>query len=181
MAIQEVTSPPFLDDTAQTMVTKLENIKNAINPNAQGVSYSNTTSGLSATQVQAALDEIDGNVDTLSNSLTYKIVNITNPTLPTGVELYSANYYQKIGRLTILTFSFKCTSATKINHVISNYITDTDDEPLYTTIALGDDGDTDGISNVVKYDPVAHQMSFYNNKTGTTYIMGQMIYISKDL
>lgn len=70
MAIQEVTSPPFLDDTAQTMVNKLDAIKNAINPNAQGTSYSNATSGLSAENVQEAVDELDSNIDTLSASLT---------------------------------------------------------------------------------------------------------------
>ena len=38
--------------------------------NASNIGYTNTTSGLTATDVQAAIDEVDGNLDTLSGTVT---------------------------------------------------------------------------------------------------------------
>ena len=69
MAIQVVTSPPLLDETGQEMVTKLEAIKNAINNNAGQISYNNSASGLQATKVQGAIDEVKGITDNISSSL----------------------------------------------------------------------------------------------------------------
>ena len=79
-----VTEPIILDETGQDIVTQLQAIVAGLAPNAGQISYSNATSGLSADDVQEALDEIDGNVDTLSNSLTQK-VNVV--TLSTSVEV----------------------------------------------------------------------------------------------
>ena len=73
MAIQEVTSPPLLDETGQDIVTELQNIVSALSPNAQGVSYSHATSGLSAENVQEGIDEVKGITDTINNSLTQLI------------------------------------------------------------------------------------------------------------
>ena len=70
MAIQEVTSPPMLDTTGQNIVTELQNIVSALSPNAQGISYSHATSGLSAENVQEGIDEVKGITDSLFNSLT---------------------------------------------------------------------------------------------------------------
>lgn len=70
MAIQEVTSPPLLDETGQDIVTELQNIVSALSPNAQGISYSHATSGLSAENVQEGIDEVKGITDNISNSLT---------------------------------------------------------------------------------------------------------------
>ena len=70
--IEEITSPPFLDDTAQEMVTKLQAIANNINNNAGQVSYSNTTSQLQAETVQTAIDEVKGITDNINASLTNK-------------------------------------------------------------------------------------------------------------
>lgn len=70
MAIQEITSPPMLDSTGQAMVTKLQSIASAINSNAGAISYDNTISGMTATKVQSAIDEVKGITDTISSSLT---------------------------------------------------------------------------------------------------------------
>ena len=69
MAIQEITSPPLLDSTGQTMVTKLQSIASALSVNASGVDYDNTVSGLTATKVQSAIDEVKGITDSLNNGL----------------------------------------------------------------------------------------------------------------
>lgn len=79
--IEEITSPPFLDDTAQEMVTKLQAIANNINNNAGQVSYSNTSSQLQAETVQTAIDEVKGITDTISSSLAQKVTNESNSEL----------------------------------------------------------------------------------------------------
>lgn len=56
---------------------------------ASGTSYDNTTSGLTATNVQDALDEIDANVDTL-NSNTVKFIDTS--TLLTTLSTQNASY-----------------------------------------------------------------------------------------
>lgn len=83
--IEEITSPPFLDDTAQEMVTKLQAIANNIKNNAGQVSYSNTTSQLQATKVQTAIDEVKGITDTISSNLThYTYINLNINTTDTA-------------------------------------------------------------------------------------------------
>ena len=69
MAIQEITSPPMLDETGQDVVDKLQAIANKINTNAGQIDYSNTTSQLQATKVQTAIDEVKGITDNISSSL----------------------------------------------------------------------------------------------------------------
>lgn len=96
MAIQEITSPPMLDSTGQAMVTKLQSIASAINSNAGAISYDNTISGMTATKVQSAIDEVKGITDTISSSLTnlIKSKNISGTTNSGGAVssgLYAGN------------------------------------------------------------------------------------------
>lgn len=70
MAVQAVTKPLVLDETAQTMVTKLQAIATALTRNAGQIDYDNTISSLSATKVQSAIDEVKGITDSLNASLT---------------------------------------------------------------------------------------------------------------
>lgn len=77
MAIQEITSPPMLDSTGQTMVTKLQSIASAINSNAGAISYDNTISGMTATKVQSAIDEVKGITDNINASLTNLFITKT--------------------------------------------------------------------------------------------------------
>lgn len=83
MAIQEITSPPMLDSTGQAMVTKLQSIASAINSNAGAISYDNTISGMTATKVQSAIDEVKGITDTISSSLT-NLVKTTSGSFTTN-------------------------------------------------------------------------------------------------
>lgn len=91
--IEEITSPPFLDDTAQEIVTKLQAIANNINNNAGQVSYSNTTSELQAETVQTAIDEVKGITDTISSSLTHNLMSYEDVTVVTGSTQYVGYYY----------------------------------------------------------------------------------------
>lgn len=54
------TSALMKDITGQAIVTAINNISSAISPAASNVTYNNTSSGLSATNVQAAVDELSG-------------------------------------------------------------------------------------------------------------------------
>ena len=87
-----VTKPIVLDETGQDIVTQLQAIVAGLAPNAGQISYSNATSGLSADDVQEALDEIDGNVDTLSNSLTQLMGNFEFGT-PVPIDLSTISSY----------------------------------------------------------------------------------------
>ena len=87
-----VTEPIILDETGQDIVTQLQAIVAGLAPNAGQISYSNATSGLSADDVQEAIDEVESNVVTVSNSLTnyIKVVekNIGNITMSANASGY---------------------------------------------------------------------------------------------
>ena len=93
MAIQEITSPPMLDSTGQTMVTKLQSIASAINSNAGAISYDNTISGMTATKVQSAIDEVKGITDNINASLTHTLMTYEDVTIVTGTSQYTGYYY----------------------------------------------------------------------------------------
>lgn len=77
---------------------------------ASGTSYDNTTSGLTATNVQDAIDEIDANVDTLNSNLT-----TTSDTLQTNEILY------KYGNVRVLAINGATTdSAGNLTEIPSN-------------------------------------------------------------
>jgi hypothetical protein len=61
-------------------------------PSGAEVNYSNSTSGLSATTVQAALDEIDGNVDTLAAKVTMtNVYKVTTPSFSSLPQTFTVN------------------------------------------------------------------------------------------
>lgn len=74
--MSEVTSPILTDATGQeivsklnTLLTKMDNLAAAFQPNASGIVYSNTTSGLTGDDVQEAVDEMAGDVSEIKQSL----------------------------------------------------------------------------------------------------------------
>jgi len=58
---------------------------------ASSISYINTTSGLTATEVQAAIDEIDNTLDTISTSLNNHVGDTTNPHSVTFTQAVTAD------------------------------------------------------------------------------------------
>ena len=56
-------------------------------PGADGISYDNTTSGLSATNVQDAIDEVDGAVDTLAGTVAGKSTVSVSQVVSTGTKI----------------------------------------------------------------------------------------------
>lgn len=82
----DITSPIILDSTGQDIVTALGNVVSAITgPSAADVTYDGTTSGLSADDVQEAIDELASEKqDTLTFDAT-PTENSTNPVTSGGV------------------------------------------------------------------------------------------------
>lgn len=84
MAYEEVTSPILTDATGQDIVDKLDEIAQNLQPptniEASDVSYDNTQSGMTATDVQEAVSELKSNLTvnvTTANAITYtKIGNM---------------------------------------------------------------------------------------------------------
>jgi len=56
-------------------------------PGADGISYNNSTSGLTATNVQDAIDEVDGAVDTLSSAVAGKSTVSVSQVVSTGTKI----------------------------------------------------------------------------------------------
>lgn len=76
----EVTSPIMTDDTGQSIATAITGLSGAISPAASNVTYDNTDSTLSASNVKAALDELDDEKvskagDTMMGDLTINKAN----------------------------------------------------------------------------------------------------------
>ena len=85
------------NDTGKDIVSKLDDIVNAIQasniPDAEDVSYDNSDSGLSATNVQDAIDEVESRLDTAESDITNldtDKVDKTNPT-STGTLSHTGN------------------------------------------------------------------------------------------
>lgn len=58
------------NDTGKDIVSELQNLVAAVKPDAEDIPYDNTTSGLTADDVQEAIDEVQSNVDMLSTDFT---------------------------------------------------------------------------------------------------------------
>lgn len=56
------------NDTGKDIVTELQNLVAAVKPDAEDIPYDNTTSGLTADDVQNAIDELQGNINSIDAS-----------------------------------------------------------------------------------------------------------------
>ena len=81
--MSEVTAPIMTDATGQSidgklnsLLGKMDNLAAAFQPNASGIVYSNTTSGLTGDDVQEAIDEMAADVSEIKQSLS-DLQNIT--------------------------------------------------------------------------------------------------------
>ena len=66
---------------------------------ADNIIYDNTTSGLSAVNIQAAIDEVDSTVDTINTNLTNHINNTSNPHNVTAVQIGASNILTEIKKV----------------------------------------------------------------------------------
>ena len=80
--MSEVTAPIMTDATGQSIDSKLnsllgkmDNLAAAFQPNASGIAYSNTTSGLTGDNVQEAIDEVAADITEINTNLSYKLLH----------------------------------------------------------------------------------------------------------
>lgn len=87
--------------------TELQFAKVATTGAASDVSYTNSTSGMTATDVQAAIDELDGRVDSLVGGMRYNgdINSTTAPVNTSTGDIRSGDIYLAAGPITIGTTS----------------------------------------------------------------------------
>ena len=83
--MSEVTAPIMTDATGQSidgklnsLLGKMDNLAAAFQPNASGIVYSNTTSGLTGNDVQEAIDEMAADVSEIKQSLSVKTDTTVN-------------------------------------------------------------------------------------------------------
>lgn len=106
--MSEVTAPIMTDATGQSIDSKLnsllgkmDNLAAAFQPNASGIVYSNTTSGLTGDDVQEAIDEMAADVSEIKQSLSdlIKTKNIGNVSTSTNgnITIADLNYDDVIG------------------------------------------------------------------------------------
>ena len=62
MAFIEVDEPAMLDSTGQDIVTAINNLGGAISPSARNVSFDNTGTDLTSSDVERAIKEVNGKI-----------------------------------------------------------------------------------------------------------------------
>ena len=104
--MSEVTAPIMTDATGQSidsklnsLLTKMDNLAAAFQPNASGIVYSNTTSGLTGDDVQEAIDEVAGDITEINSALSLlqgqlqdQVTDLNTP-LNNGCALITLNTY----------------------------------------------------------------------------------------
>ena len=108
--MSEVTSPILTDVTGQeivsklnTLLTKMDNLAAAFQPNASGIVYSNTTSGLTGDDVQEAIDEMAGDVSEINSALSDSRNYPTDSTELLIGKRNGKNHYRKYLHITNVT------------------------------------------------------------------------------
>lgn len=102
--MSEVTAPIMTDATGQSidsklnsLLTKMDNLAAAFQPNASGIVYSNTTSGLTGDDVQEAIDEMAADVTEIKSSLSdLNTISDTNLEVSDSKNFCSTIYTRKV-------------------------------------------------------------------------------------
>ncbi len=110
--MSEVTAPIMTDATGQSIDSKLnsllgkmDNLAAAFQPNASGIVYSNTTSGLTGDDVQEAIDEMAADVSEIKSSLSQLDIDLT-------MSDNSTSHLNKFGRVVTIEY-YNNTNTTK--------------------------------------------------------------------
>lgn len=107
-----VTAPIMTDATGQSidsklnsLLVKMDNLAAAFQPNASGIVYSNTTSGLTGDDVQEAIDEMAADVSEIKQSLS-DLTEVVKDyrTTPIGYNGGGRIFIQKMGNTCIIRF-----------------------------------------------------------------------------
>lgn len=123
--------------TDKTIIGAINEINDEISsPTAAGISYDNTTSGLTADDVQEAIDENAASIATLNTDLTYNTMNINSSTKRSDILTIVKNSILK-GKIPHITTDFVFT-ASGVSYTIKDEVcTYSNDYEDGTTLQFG--------------------------------------------
>lgn len=157
-----VTSPIITDDTGQAINTTLQSLVGAISPSAANVTFDNTGTGMTASNVQAAIEEIDD----ITDDLTATSSNITRYSgVSSSVPLPAVS---RRGKMVIIHFAHQLPAGTYTN--IWN-VTPAPASQQHALVAIGNNLTTMAVTNtgVVKFN---NSVTINSDQ----YVIGQIIY-----
>lgn len=136
--MSEVTAPIMTDATGQSidsrlnsLLTKMDNLAAAFQPNASGIVYSNTTSGLTGDDVQEAIDEMAADVSEIKSSLSnLQFQPVSGQAVGTN-ELALPSEWDEL----VLQIYIGSMNAMLVTHFLRTMVTDN-----YINISLGNYG-----------------------------------------
>lgn len=145
--MSEVTSPILTDATGQeivsklnTLLTKMDNLAAAFQPNASGIVYSNTTSGLTGDDVQEAVDEVAGDVTEIKQSLSnLHFVQISESAVGTAELALPSDWDELVLQVYISSINMSLISGTIIRSMVGT---------SYMHITLGNYGTSYAIGQI---------------------------------
>lgn len=154
--MSDVTSPIITDATGQAILNKLNEIKQVLSTpsDAEDINYDNTTSGMTADNVQGAIDELKSN-----------LIKLDKFTVSCPHTTVSSNYYY--GRTSIAT---QLAEYTNIIAVI----------PIFVARAPGVDAvHALNYSNYTLTDGyfTGGQLEVSSNRTGTSTVMVYVLHL----
>lgn len=157
-----VTSPIITDATGQDIKTAINSLAGAISPAAANVTFNNSGTGMTASNVQAAIEEIDG----ITDGLTATSTNITRYSgVSSSVPLPAVS---RRGKLVIIHFAHQLPAGTYTN--LWN-VTPTPASQQHAIVALGNSWTIMSVTNtgVVKFN---NSVTLNSDQ----YVIGQIIY-----
>ena len=123
-----VTAPIMTDATGQSIDSKLnfllgkmDNLAAAFQPNASGIVYSNTTSGLTGDDVQEAIDEMAADVSEIKQSLSN--LGGDGYTAPSSFDPHVSHVsggYCKIGKIVIVNLRISASQTISAGALLVN-------------------------------------------------------------
>ena len=116
-------------------------------------------------------------IDALNSKETFNITSSTG-TWSSEVTLNDASYAYRLGNIAMIHLNLKIESSTKKNLLITSVLPETM-RPRFKVQAVATDGDVDGLCHPVSIEPTG-TISFWNSKTGTTYLQTDITYITKN-
>lgn len=150
------------DTSLQDIKNAINNLAGAISPSANNVTYDNTSSGLTASNVQSAIDEIDTTTDALTDTST----SVTRYTgVSSSVPLPAIS---RRGKQVIIHFAHQLPAGTYLN--IWN-VTPIPASQQHALVAIGNSWTIVAVTN-------AGVIKFNNSVTinSDQYIIGQIVY-----
>lgn len=162
--MSDVTSPIITDATGQAILSKLNEIKQVLSTpsDAEDINYDNTTSGMTADNVQSAVDELKSNLTDLQvYSTTEKVVGIWTDGRPIYRKSYSGNAV-KSGTVTLDTINTLDLIVGSSGSAVSDY----------NWIWTIPNGDTSGYANRLRFSTSTKALQIYfdvNYNTSCTY------------